>query len=143
MSQPERKCTITVIPAPFATLDSIFCRLDLIAVASTFGHLSGACSPITVCSFLVRFFELVHGHFHGLGLFIPKRSKRITPRKMQLEPRFLRQYLVFFNICLKNKDHISTNILSQKSRFEENYRTEGILPVYCNSISKELGEFKL
>ena len=26
-----------------------------------------------------RFFKLVHRHFHGLGLFIPKR---ITPRKM-------------------------------------------------------------
>ena len=41
-----------------------------------------ACSFIAVFSFLVRFFrffELVHGHFHGLGLFIPKI---ITPRKM-------------------------------------------------------------
>ena len=40
-----------------------------------------ACSFIAVFSFLVRFFrffELVHGHFHGLGLFIPKI---ITPRK--------------------------------------------------------------
>ena len=40
------------------------------------------CSFIAVFSFLVRFFrffELVHGHFHGLGLFIPKI---ITPRKM-------------------------------------------------------------
>ena len=35
-----------------------------------------ACSLIAVFSFLVRFFrffELVHGHFHSLGLFIPKR----------------------------------------------------------------------
>ena len=41
-----------------------------------------ACSFIAVFSFLVRFFrffELVHGHFHGLGLFIPII---ITPRKM-------------------------------------------------------------
>ena len=41
-----------------------------------------ACSLIAVFSVLVRFFrffELVHGHFHGLGLFIPKI---ITPRKM-------------------------------------------------------------
>ena len=38
-----------------------------------------ACSFIAVFSFLVRFFELVHGHFRGLGLFIPKI---ITPRKM-------------------------------------------------------------
>ena len=40
------------------------------------------CSFIAVFSFLVRFFrffELVHRHFHGLGLFIPKI---ITPRKM-------------------------------------------------------------
>ena len=40
------------------------------------------CSFIAVFSFLVRFFrffELVHGHFHVLGLFLPKR---ITPRKM-------------------------------------------------------------
>ena len=40
------------------------------------------CSFIAVFSFLIRFFrffELVHGHFHGLGLFIPKI---ITPRKM-------------------------------------------------------------
>ena len=40
------------------------------------------CSFNAVFSFLVRFFrffELVHGHFHGLGLFIPKI---ITPRKM-------------------------------------------------------------
>ena len=35
-----------------------------------------ACSFIAVFSFLVRFFrffEQVHGHFHGLGLFIPKK----------------------------------------------------------------------
>ena len=41
-----------------------------------------ACSLIVVFSFLIRFFrffELFHGHCHGLGLFI---SKRITPRKM-------------------------------------------------------------
>ena len=41
-----------------------------------------ACSFIAVVSFLVRFFrffEPVHGHFHGLGLFIPKI---ITTRKM-------------------------------------------------------------
>ena len=34
-----------------------------------------ACLFIAVFSFLVRFFrvfELVHGHFHGLGVFIPK-----------------------------------------------------------------------
>ena len=40
------------------------------------------CSFIAVFSFLIRFFrffELVHGHFHGLGLFIPKI---IIPRKM-------------------------------------------------------------
>ena len=54
---------------------SIFCRLDPIAAAF-------ACSFIAVFSFLVRFFrffEVVHGHFHGLNLFIPKK---ITPRKM-------------------------------------------------------------
>ena len=34
---------------------------------------------IFVFSFLVCFFKLVHRHFHGLGLFIPKK---ITPRKM-------------------------------------------------------------
>ena len=41
-----------------------------------------ACSLVAVLSLLVRFFrffELVHGHFHGPGLFIPKR---ITSRKM-------------------------------------------------------------
>ena len=41
-----------------------------------------ACSLIAVFSLLVRFFrffELVHGHFHCLGLFIPKI---ITPKKM-------------------------------------------------------------
>ena len=38
-------------------------------------------------------------------------------------------YLVFFNIFLKKiKDHTSTNILTQKSRFEENYRFEGNCP---------------
>ena len=40
------------------------------------------CSFIAVFSFLVRFFrffELVDGHFHGLGLFIPEI---IIPRKM-------------------------------------------------------------
>ena len=37
-SQPERTCTI--ITAPFSALDSIFCRLDPIAVASTFCQLS-------------------------------------------------------------------------------------------------------
>ena len=30
-----------------------------------------ACSLIAAFSFLIRFLELVHGHFHGLGLFIP------------------------------------------------------------------------
>ena len=115
--------SLNFIPAPFSALDSIFCRLDPIAVASTFGHLSGACSPITVFSFLVRFFELAHGHFHGLSLFIPKELHQ----GRCLEPRFLRQYLVFFNFFLKNKDHISTNILTQKSSFEENYLSEGIL----------------
>ena len=39
-----------------------------------------ACSFIAVFSFLIRFFELVRGNFHGQGcLFIPKR---ITARKM-------------------------------------------------------------
>ena len=40
------------------------------------------CSFMAVFSFFVRFFrffELVYGHFHGLGLFIPKM---ITLRKM-------------------------------------------------------------
>ena len=40
--------------------------------------------------------------------------------------RFLRQKLGFFNNFFKKiKDHTSTNILTQKSRFEENYRSEG------------------
>ena len=63
-------------------------RLDLlqawsqIAEALTFRQLSLVGQFIAVFSFLGRFFrflEVVHGHFHGLGLFIPKI---ITPRKM-------------------------------------------------------------
>ena len=54
--------------------------VDLIPDSRSFNFPSTfACSLIAVFSFLVRFFELVHGHFHGLRLFI---RKIITPRKM-------------------------------------------------------------
>ena len=141
---------------------SIFCRLDPIAIHCSFNFPpTFACLLIAVFSFFVhffRFFELVHGHFHGLGLFIPKI---ITPRKMlawwlinwvassshlynpakvvsvdcitlqgcqSRGKPFTFGDLVFFNYFLKKlKDHTSTNILTQKSSFEENYRSEGIL----------------
>ena len=64
-----------VLSAPFSALNSTFCRLDPIAVASTFA------SSLAVFSFLFRFLELVHENFHGPDWFIPKR---ITPRKMGL-----------------------------------------------------------
>ena len=62
------------------------CRLHLLQACShrrSFNFPSTfARTLIAIFSFLVfffRFFELVHEHFHGLGLFIPKR---ITQRKM-------------------------------------------------------------
>ena len=56
-----------------------FCRLDPIAVTRLNFPPTFACSLISVFSFLVlffRFIELVHGHFHGLGLFMRKRIGR-------------------------------------------------------------------
>ena len=44
-----------------------------------------------------------------------------------IKPPFLRQYLVFFNFFSEIRDYSSTITLTQKSKFEETYRSEGIL----------------
>ena len=66
-----------------------------------------ACSFIAVFSFLVRFFrffELVHGHFHGLGLFIPKI---ITPADQYLEQSSSVKYLgIIIDCFLSWHEHI-------------------------------------
>ena len=43
-----------------------------------------------------------------------------------VKPPFVRQYIVFFNIFFLIRDHTSIIILIQKSKFEENWRSEGI-----------------
>ena len=52
-----------------------------------------------------------------------------------MKPRFLRQNLVFSLTFLKKNDHTSTNILTSKSGFEENYRSAGLqkFPLQCKS----------
>ena len=43
-----------------------------------------------------------------------------------VKPPFLRQYLIFFKNFLYIRDHISIITLTQKCKFEENCRSEGI-----------------
>ena len=141
------KNTCTIITVPFSTLYSIFYRLDPIAVASTFHQIllfrsllyfyfwfafsnwSTDISMDLVYSYLKELHQgrcLVADQLHNImGLSI--KGETFTFGKNAKE-RFLRQYLVFFNIYFyKIKYHTSINILSQKSRFEENYRSEDIL----------------
>ena len=72
IGKPERTCTI--ITAPFSAPDSIFCRLHPIVVlqlSANFRLYAHCC-----ISFLVRFFELVNGHFHSAGLFVRKELQQ-------------------------------------------------------------------